>query len=145
MSLTLNPYLTFSGDARAALNFYHEALGGELTIATFADFEAPVPQDAADLVMHGQLVTRNGITILASDGGIMDQVAPGLGNPQVEVTLLGSASEDENAARGWFEGLSQDGEVTMPLEKAPWGDVFGSFTDQFGIRWMINLEAPEGQ
>lgn len=143
MSLKLNPYLTFSGNARAALNFYHETLGGDLTITTFADFQAPVPDEAADMVMHGQLTTPTGLMILASDGGVMDHVDPGLGNPQVEVALLGSADEDENAARGWFEGLSQGGEVTMQLDKAPWGDVVGSFTDRFGIRWMINLEAPK--
>lgn len=141
MSLRLNPYLTFTGDTRAALSFYHETLGGELTISTFADFQAPVPEEEADKVMHGQLSAPNGLVILASDGGVMDRVPRQLGNPQVEVAILGNAETDEKEARGWFEGLSQGGEVTMPLDKAPWGDVFGSFTDKFGIRWMINLEA----
>ncbi|MCT1368088.1 VOC family protein [uncultured Kocuria sp.] len=143
MSLQLNPYLTFTDDARAALNFYHETLGGDLTVSTFADFQAPVDEKDADKVMHGQLATPHGLLILASDGGIMDAVPRQIGNPQVEVALLGSAQTDEQEARGWFEGLSQGGEVTMPLEKAPWGDVFGSFTDKFGVRWMINLEAPK--
>lgn len=143
MPLRLNPYLTFSGDARAALNFYHETLGGDLTISTFADFKAPVPEDQADKVMHGQLTTPNGLLIHASDGGVMDRVPPQLGNPQVEVSLLGNAETDEKEARGWFEGLSQGGEVTMQLDKAPWGDIFGSFTDKFGIRWLINLEGPK--
>jgi PhnB protein len=31
--------------------------------------------------------------------------------------------------------------VTMPLEKAPWGDIFGMCTDRFGISWLVNVAA----
>jgi len=27
----------------------------------------------------------------------------------------------------------------MPLEKAPWGDIFGMLTDKFGIEWTGNI------
>ena len=32
----------------------------------------------------------------------------------------------------------------MPLEKAPWGDTFGMCMDKFGIRWLVNVTAPNG-
>ena len=39
MAITLNPYLGFHGNAKAAMEFYHTVLGGELTSSTFADFQ----------------------------------------------------------------------------------------------------------
>ena len=40
MSVWLNPYLSFSDNAREAMSFYHSVFGGELTVSTFADFDA---------------------------------------------------------------------------------------------------------
>lgn len=37
-----------------------------------------------------------------------------------------------------FGGLSAGGEVETPMQDMFWGAYFGSFTDRFGIRWMIN-------
>ncbi len=50
------------------------------------------------------------------------------------------SGDDEAELRGYFEGLSAGGTVTVPFEKAPWGDMF---TDTFGINWMVNGVAPE--
>ena len=38
-----------------------------------------------------------------------------------------------------FTKLSAGGEVLVPLAKQPWGDVYGQFTDKFGIRWQFNI------
>jgi PhnB protein len=45
-------------------------------------------------------------------------------------------SEDE--ARKVFKALSVDGKVEMALEKMFWGDIYGTFTDKFGVQWMID-------
>tara|TARA_B100000929_G_C15465731_1_gene406108 strand:+ start:1188 stop:1394 length:207 start_codon:yes stop_codon:yes gene_type:complete len=37
-----------------------------------------------------------------------------------------------------FNGLSKGGKVEMPMEDQFWGDYFGSFTDKFGVNWMVN-------
>jgi len=29
--------------------------------------------------------------------------------------------------------------VTMPLDKAPWGDLFGMCIDRFGVTWLVNV------
>ncbi len=51
MASTLNPYLSFRDDARAAMEFYQRALGGDLAISTFGEFgDADAPE--ANLVMH---------------------------------------------------------------------------------------------
>jgi PhnB protein len=59
MTSRLNPYLTFNGDAREAMEFYRSVFGGELNLNTFGDFGTP---DAAlkDKIMHAQLETPDG-------------------------------------------------------------------------------------
>jgi PhnB protein len=54
------------------------------------------------------------------------------------VSLSGDSSDREELTR-YFEGLSEGGTVTMPLEKASWGDWFGMLVDRFGIQWLVNI------
>jgi PhnB protein len=37
-----------------------------------------------------------------------------------------------------FKALSEGGKIDMPLQEMFWGGYFGSLTDRFGIRWMLN-------
>jgi PhnB protein len=127
----LNPYLNYNGTTRQAMEFYQSVLGGTLTVTTFGDFGAPDPA-LADKVMHSQLETPGGYTLMAAD------VPPHLEhNPGNNITV--SLSGDDEALRGYFEQLSAGGTVQMPLEKQAWGAEFGSFVDKFGIPWLVNL------
>ena len=40
--------------------------------------------------------------------------------------------------------LSEGGTVTMPFEKAPWGDTFGTGVDRFGTRWRVSAAGQPG-
>ena len=31
----------------------------------------------------------------------------------------------------------------MPLDRAPWGDIFGMCADKFGVNWLFNVNAPQ--
>lgn len=135
MSINLNPYLNFA-DARAreAMEFYQSVLGGELSVMTFGDMGTEGP--LATQVMHGQLVTSGGITLMGADAPTeMVQVTFG---DNVSVSLSGGP-EDAEELRGWFAALSEGGDVRQPLEAAPWGDEFGMFVDRFGISWLVNI------
>ena len=59
----------------------------------------------------------------------------------VSISLSG---DDEKMLRGYWDKLSPSGSVTMPLEKAPWGDTFGMCTDKFGIQWLVNIAGNQG-
>lgn len=60
----------------------------------------------------------------------------------ISISLSG---EDETELRGYYDKLVSDGgRVTVPMEKAPWGDVFGMCTDQFGIDWLVNVNGAGG-
>jgi len=131
MGARLNPYLSFNGNAREAMTFYQQVLGGELNVSTFGDYS---PDGAGgDGVMHAQLETPAGFTLMASDiAPGMDEVAPG---SNFAVSLSG----DDEALRGYWDGLADGGTVAMPLEKQMWGDEFGMLTDRFGIPWLVNI------
>jgi len=135
MSVLLNPYLNFpDAQAREAMEFYSSVLGGELSIMTFGDMGTEGP--LAEQVMHGQLTTPGGITLMGADAPPeMVQVRFG---DNVSVSLSGGP-EDAEELRGWFAALSEGGDVRQPLEPAPWGDEFGMFVDRFGISWMVNI------
>src|ERR1700688_158896 len=133
MSATLNPYLTFSGNCKEAMEFYHSVLGGELKMTTFSEGGMPgVAEEEKSLIMHA--VLENGtLTFMASDGSKEHPVQVG---DNISMSISG---DDDEAITKYFEGLSEGGKVTMPLEKAPWGDKFGMFTDIYGIHWMVNI------
>ena len=64
----LNPYVSFSGNAREAMEFYQSVFGGNLDVSTFGDFQMPgIDADEADKVMHSQLTTTGGFTLMGSD------------------------------------------------------------------------------
>ena len=132
MASQLNPYLTFDGNARQAMEFYQSVLGGELKISTFGEFGNPDPA-VKDLVMHANLDTPRGYRLMASD------TAPGMTlNPGNNVTVSLSGDPGEGLEEVW-EKLSDGGEVQVPFEKQMWGDTFGQCRDKFGIQWMVDV------
>jgi PhnB protein len=137
MASRLNPYLGFDSNARQAMEFYRDVFGGALNINTFGEFGSPDAAEA-DKVMHAQLETDNGFTLMASDTPAGMQRNPG---DNISISLSG---DDGDELRRYWEKLSDGGTVTMPLEKQMWGDEFGMCTDRFGVPWMVNITQPQG-
>ncbi len=134
MRTRLNPYLAFEDKARQAREFYKGVFGGKLTMQTFK--EANASRDPSDdgKIMHAQLEADNDMVLMASDTPKGMPYRGGASN--VSISLSG---DDDRQLSGYFEKLAAGGKVTMPLEKAPWGDKFGMLTDKFGIEWMVNI------
>jgi PhnB protein len=138
MGITLNPYLNFRGNAREAMEYYQGVFGGSLNVSTFAEFHASTDPNDDDLVMHADLEGPAGLRFMAADVPSQMAFEPGT---NFSMSLSGE-SDSESELRGYFEKLSEGGSVTMPLEKAAWGDTFGMCTDRFGIQWLVNIAAP---
>jgi PhnB protein len=137
MTTRLNPYISFRDNAREALDFYQSVLGGELTSTTFGESGMADDPALSDKIMHGQLVTPSGMWLMAADTPPGMEHTPG---SSISVSLSG---DDESTLRDYFDGLSAGGTVQVPFEKAPWGDLFGMFTDKFGISWLVNAEGAQ--
>lgn len=135
MQVTLNPYLSFRDNTREAVEFYHSIFGGKLNVQTFGEAHAAQDPSEANLVMHADLEGDNGVHFMASDTPPRMEYKPG---NNISMSLSGT---DEAALRGYFEKLADGGTITMPLEKAIWGDTFGMLTDKFGINWLVNVTA----
>jgi PhnB protein len=133
MTTRLNPYLGFKDNAREAMNFYQSVFGGELALSTFGEFHASEDPAEKDKIMHGMLTSESGLVLMGADTPSSMSYTPG---DNYSVSLSG---EDEAELRGYWERLSGDGTVTMPLEPAPWGDTFGMCTDKFGVAWLVNI------
>ena len=133
MASLLNPYLSFRDNAREAMQFYQQVFGGELTVSTFGEYGMVEAGAAADLVMHAQLETPSGFTLMGADTPPGMEYTPGT---SITVSLSG---DDVDDLRGWFAALSEGGTVLMPLEKQMWGDEYGALTDRFGVPWMANI------
>ncbi|SDT20180.1 VOC family protein [Microlunatus soli] len=132
MATSLDPYLSFGDNAREAMEFYQGVFGGELTVSTFGDFQLSDNPADTDKVMHSQLVSPGGLTLMGAD------TPTGMPGGQSNGTLSLSGP-DEAELRGFWDKLSDGGEVTMPLEPAPWGDIFGMCTDKYGVSWMVDI------
>jgi PhnB protein len=137
MASRLNPYIAFDGTARQAMEFYRGVFGGDLRVTTFGEFGQQDSPDA-DKVMHAQLDTDRGFTLMASDTPAGMQRNPG---DTITISLSG---EDAGELRGYWEQLADGGNVTMPLEKQMWGDEFGMCVDRFGVPWMVDIVQPQG-
>ncbi len=132
MSCRLNPYLSFSDNARQAMEFYQSVFGGNLDLSTFGEFGAEGSPDA-DKIMHGLLTTDGGLALMGADTPAGMEHAPGT---NISVSLSG---DDAGEMRGYWEKLADGGSVSVPLEKQMWGDEFGMCVDRFGIPWMVNI------
>ena len=129
----LNPYLSFRTEARQAMEFYRDVLGGDLEITTFGEFPDMVQDPGqADLVMHAQLTTADDLVLMASDtpDGMTYEAPAG-----ISVSLSGNTQARTQEV---WDALSAGATVTMPLDTPPWGGTFGMLVDRFGIAWMLH-------
>ena len=133
MQTKLNPYLSFKDNSREAMDFYRTVFGGKLQMNTFKELNASQDSSEDNLIMHSVLEAENGITFMASDTPNRMEYRAGT---NMSMSLSG---DNEAELKAYFEKLSAGGTVTMPLEKAIWGDSFGMCTDTFGVQWLVNI------
>ena len=132
MASRLNPYLSLPGTAREAAEFYRDVFGGELSVMTFGEAGA-ADAPHADQVMHAQLESPSGYTLMLSD------MPPGTEHARGNDMAISLSGDDADELRGFWDRLADGGAVQVPLEPQVWGDVFGMCTDRFGVSWMVNI------
>lgn len=136
MNSSLSPYINFKDQAREALDFYQTVLGGKVTVSTFGEFKASQDAEDQNKIMHGQLETPDGFTVMASDTPSFMEAGT-LGG--FSLALFG---DDLEKLTQYFNGLSEGGTVVQPLTTSQWGDTFGMLMDKFGVTWMANISGP---
>ena len=135
--MQLNPYLTFTGNAEEAFEFYRSVLGGKLDVVRFGGTPAAqhTPPGWENKVLHARLESPAGV-IMCSDAS-PEQAGPPAGRFNLSLQV-----DDEREAEAIFAKLSAGGQVTMPIEQTFWAKKFGMLTDKFGIAWLVNCPNP---
>ena len=49
-------------------------------------------------------------------------------------------AHEQADAKRLFDALSVNGKIEITF----WGALYGAFTDQFGVKWMVNCQLQEG-
>lgn len=140
---TTGIYLNFSNNTEKAFEFYRSVFGGELVGGIHRFGEAP-PQEGfppladadKNLIMHIALPLLGGVVLMGTDAPESMGMHVNPGN-NVYISLHPDSRAEADRL---FEALSAGGKVEMPMDDMFWGAYYGSFTDQFDIRWMINYD-----
>ncbi|MBI5857285.1 MAG: VOC family protein [Sphingobacteriales bacterium] len=139
----VSTYLNFSNNTEEAFNFYKSVFGTEFEggINRFGDMPPqegmpPVSDDIKSLVLHVALPITGGYMLMGSDAPEQMGFKVNMGN-NVYINLEPDTREEADRL---FNALSAGGAVEMPMADMFWGAYFGSFTDKFGIKWMVNVQ-----
>ena len=134
--LGVNPYIAFKGNCRQAIEFYKTALGAAV-LFTQAVGQSPMSSmGPATNIMHCTMKVGDSTIMMCDDP--RPEAAAGDGNISLAIGL-----NDPQRASQIFGNLAEGGSVIMPLEKTYWAEAFGMVTDKFGVRWMVNCDAPK--
>ncbi len=132
--MKLFPYLNFPGNCEEALNFYKEALGGEIIqLGRYGESPMKSPEELKDKIIHARLQFGDAL-IMASD--VMNGRPVNTGDN----ISLSVDSDNDQQLEEVFSKMANGGKITMPLQEQFWGAKFGMLTDKFGIHWMFNCE-----
>ena len=135
----INPYLSFNGQCREAMNHYKACLDAELSLMTVAESPAAerCPGGIQDHIMHSCLMKEGQVLLMATDMTNGEVLQTG-GN-----IALSLSCGNEAEINRFFKKLGEEGRVIEPLNPQFWGDIFGVVQDKYGIVWM--LTCPQGK
>ncbi|MGK3204383.1 VOC family protein [Amycolatopsis sp. MEPSY49] len=148
MSLTTAAHLNFTGQARAALEFYASVFGGQAVVVTYGDFGMPAELPDAGKVVFGQVTADNGFRVLAYDvPGTDGPAAPAVPTTRREngmtiteepffLSVRGSSVDEVSPL---WKGLAEGATVIEEFGPAPWAPAFGMLADRFGVTWVIDV------
>ena len=134
MATTLDPYLTFDGNASEAMHFYAKVLGGKVEYEQKFDGSPGcqnMSKEHAQQTMHISVGLGNDRRLMASDTGGM----PFHGRHGITLALMYESVEEGTRI---FNALAEGGKVTMALDQTFWVERFGMLEDKYGTAWMMN-------
>lgn len=135
-------YLNFPGNTEEAFLFYKKVFRSEFNAGGIQRFgslpadpsQPPMHESVKNMVLHVELPILSAHLLMGTD-------APkemGFNIVHGNNMHLSLEPETKEEATRIFDELSDGGKISMPLQDMFWGAYFGSFTDRFGINWMVN-------
>ena len=140
----VSTYLNFARNTEEAFLFYKDAFKTEFIgpIMRFGEVPQqpgapPMAEADKNLVMHVELPVTGGHILMGTDAPESMGFTVRQGN-NVHINL---EPDTRAEADRLFNALSAGGTVITPMQEMFWGAYFGSFTDQFGVNWLVNCLA----
>jgi PhnB protein len=134
LSVKTTTHLNFRGHARAALEFYQSVFGGDLAAVTYSAAGAVQEESEADQVMWGQVLAENGFHVMAYD--VPSRMPYDRGENSFFVSLRGKTVEE---VTGYWEKLSDEATIVIPMGPAGWAPAYGMLKDRFGVVWVVDV------
>ena len=135
----INPYINFNGNAEVAFNFYKSVFGGAFAQVTrFSDMSSPsfpIAEKEANKIMHIALPIGKNVLMGNDVPEFMGKV-----NENENRSKISVSTESKEEADKIFNGLSDGGQIEMPIQDSPWGSYFGMFRDKYGIEWTVDFD-----
>ncbi len=136
--LRCTPFLLFDGNCAEAMTFYHQCLGGDLTLTKLGDtpMKDQLPPEKHNRIINAHLKS-GALDISATDWMASPQLEPKLGNT-FAIFVIG---EDEAEMKAIFARLAvgADKQWLQELHEMPFG-LYGQFFDKYGIQWIFRVE-----
>lgn len=142
--LKATPFLLFDGNCAEAMTFYHDCLGGELTLSRLGDtpMKDLLPPEKHNRMINAHLQSGE-IEISATDWMAAPAFMPILGNMSA-IFVIGETYDELKAV---FDKLSAGADQArfQELHDMPFG-TYGQFYDRFGVQWIFKGDKrPESQ
>lgn len=137
---TLNAHVAFNGNCEEAFNFYKSIFGGEFNYLmrnkdTPGDVPSPAGEDEKEKILHISLPIGKNNMLMGCDMPLSFGEAQRTNSFNISIS-----TDSEEQTTKFFNGLSEGGKVTMPLDKTFWGSFFGMCTDKYGVQWMVGYD-----
>lgn len=142
--MQLNHYLNFQGETEAAFLFYQSVFGGEFSfLKRYSELpDVQVSEHEQDYLLHISLPINEFTVLMGSDTTeqFCAQSHPSFSKGNNHYISINLEAHEVEEARRLFQKLSVNGQIEMALAETFWGGLYGAFTDQFGIKWMVNCQ-----
>lgn len=139
--LRSTPFLLFDGNCAEAMTFYHECLGGELTLTKLGDtpMKDQFPAEKHERIINAHLKSGD-IEISATDWMAAPDYQPQYGDI-FAIFVLGEGYDELKAV---FDKLSAGARPDrfQALHDMPFG-VYGQFFDKYGYHWIFKGDKKE--
>ncbi len=133
--LRCTPFLLFDGNCAEAMTFYHQCLGGTLTLTKLGDtpMKAMFPPEKYNRIINAHLES-GAVDISATDWMASPAYEPKQGDTMA-IFVIGGAYDE---LKGVFDKLAEGAEKErfQELHDLPFG-TYGQFYDQYGVQWIF--------
>ncbi len=139
--LRCTPFLLFDGNCAEAMTFYHQCLGGELTLTKLGDspMKDLLPKEKWNRLINANLKSGD-FEISATDWMAAPQYIPKHGDTYAIFVIGGAYDELKVVFDKLSEGAQQD--RFQELHNLPFG-TYGQFFDRYGVHWIFKGDKRE--